>query len=71
MSRRDRRGNNDAPRSALSGDQGYALAIGGQAIVYSAGTYPYFFNDSNANGKVDPGEAVFPSMPSSPGRRGF
>jgi hypothetical protein len=41
--------------------QSYALAIGGQAIVYSAGTYPYFFNDSNANGKVDPGEAVFPN----------
>lgn len=41
--------------------QDYALTIGGQAIVYDAHSHPYFFNDKNDNGKVDPGEAVFPN----------
>lgn len=41
--------------------QAYAKAIGGQAIVYAPGIYPYFFNDKDSNGKVDPGEAVFPN----------
>ena len=37
----------------------------GAAIVYDAGTYPYFFNDTNANGTVDEGEAAFPNAYSS------
>jgi hypothetical protein len=30
-------------------------------IVYDSHTYPYFFNDLNGNGKVDPGENIFPN----------
>jgi hypothetical protein len=39
----------------------YAVEAGGGAILYSDGAYPYFFNDLNANGLVDDGEAVFPN----------
>lgn len=39
----------------------YAVEVGGGAIVYSDAAYPYFFNDLNANGAVDEGEAAFPN----------
>lgn len=39
----------------------YATEAAGGAIVYSEAAYPYFFNDLNANGTVDGGEAVFPN----------
>lgn len=41
--------------------QAYASEVAGAPIVYDAGAYPYFFNDTNANGAVDEGEAVFPN----------
>lgn len=37
--------------------QKYATDVVKQPIVYSATAYPYFFNDTNANGKLDEGEA--------------
>lgn len=39
--------------------QNYAATVIGTPIVYQAGVYPYFFKDTNGNGVVDPGEAVF------------
>jgi hypothetical protein len=39
--------------------QSYAKEVEGAPIVYDAHAYPYFFNDSNGNGKVDDGEANF------------
>ncbi|MHB8778096.1 MAG: hypothetical protein ACYC6R_10090 [Anaerolineales bacterium] len=39
----------------------YATDKAGAAIVYSPDAYPYFFADTNANGTVDEGEAVFPN----------
>ncbi len=39
----------------------YAADTAGAAIVYDSHSYPYFFNDGNANGAVDEGEAVFPN----------
>lgn len=30
-------------------------------IVYDPHVYPYFFNDTNGNGQVDPGENIFPN----------
>jgi hypothetical protein len=41
--------------------QKYASATAGTAIVYDPTAYPYFFADTNANGKVDEGEAAFPN----------
>lgn len=41
--------------------QKYAADKGGAAIVYSPDAYPYFFVDTNTNGTVDDGEAVFPN----------
>lgn len=41
--------------------QMYASEVAGAAIVYDSAAYPYFFNDTNANGSVDEGEAVFPN----------
>ncbi len=41
--------------------QAYASEVAGAAIVYDQQTYPYFFIDTNANGAVDEGEAVFPN----------
>ncbi|MFN8412149.1 MAG: hypothetical protein U0Z26_07160 [Anaerolineales bacterium] len=41
--------------------QKYAADKAGAAIVYSPDAYPYFFADTNANGTVDDGEAVFPN----------
>lgn len=39
--------------------QDYAGNVIGTPIVYQSGVYPYFFKDTNANGVVDAGEAVF------------
>ncbi len=36
----------------------YARDVAGAPVVYAAASYPYFFNDTNANGAVDEGEAV-------------
>lgn len=41
--------------------QAYARVTLSAPIVYQAGAYPYFFNDTNDNGVVDPGEAIFPN----------
>lgn len=41
--------------------QKYAASTAGEAIVYDKSTFPYFFIDTNANGVVDAGEAVFPN----------
>jgi hypothetical protein len=41
--------------------QNYAAIIAGEAIVYDQSAYPYFFIDTNANGVVDEGEAIFPN----------
>lgn len=37
----------------------------GTPIVYGANSYPYFFNDNNANGLADPDEIKFPNAFSS------
>lgn len=37
----------------------YARDVATAPIVYSNAVYPYFFNDLNADGVADPGEAVF------------
>ena len=43
--------------------QAYAAATdGAAAIIYSSAAYPYFFLDTDENGQVDPGEAVFPNQ---------
>ncbi len=39
----------------------YALEVLKAALVYDGHTYPYFFYDLNANGKVDPGENIYPN----------
>ena len=39
----------------------YAAQVSGTAIVYSETAYPYFFNDLNANGALDAGEASYPN----------
>ncbi len=38
--------------------QAYAERKAGKAIVYDSHSYPYFFTDTNANGKADPDEAM-------------
>ncbi len=40
--------------------QAYGFATG-KPIVYDSLAYPYFFNDTNGNGLLDPGEAIFPN----------
>ncbi|MBK9007720.1 MAG: cytochrome c3 family protein [Anaerolineae bacterium] len=39
----------------------YSANTAGAALVYDSHSYPYFFNDTNANGAVDEGEAAFPN----------
>ncbi len=39
----------------------YAAEVNGAPILYSDAAFPYFFNDTNANGTVDDGEAIFPN----------
>ena len=43
----------------------YASEVIGAPIVYAAGVYPYFFNDTNDNGAGEPGETIFPNRYSS------
>jgi hypothetical protein len=33
----------------------------GLPIIYDSHAYPYFFNDTNGNGDIDPGEAIYPN----------
>ncbi len=33
----------------------------GMPIIYDSHSYPYFFNDTNGNGSIDPGEAIYPN----------
>ena len=40
--------------------QAYA-ADAGNPIIYFGGAYPYYFIDTNGNGDVDPGEAIYPN----------
>lgn len=42
----------------LTAIQAYAKEVAGAAIVYSPTAYPYFFIDTNADGKTDEAEAV-------------
>lgn len=39
----------------------YAATVIGIPIVYDSHSYPYFFVDTNGNGEVDPGEAIYPN----------
>ena len=39
----------------------YASEVTGAPIVYAAGAYPYFFNDTNGNGVGEPGETIYPN----------
>jgi hypothetical protein len=42
--------------------QDYATEVtGAEAIVYDSHAYPYFFIDTNANGKPDEDEAAYPN----------
>ena len=42
--------------------QAWALAEADvDALIYFPGAYPYFFKDTNENGDVDPGEAIYPN----------
>jgi hypothetical protein len=40
--------------------QAYGFAIG-KPVIYDSHAYPYFFNDKNGNGLVNPGEAIYPN----------
>jgi hypothetical protein len=42
--------------------QNYAREVAGMPIVYDAGRYPYFFEDTNDNGAVDEGEGKYTSF---------
>lgn len=39
----------------------YATEVSGTPVVYDDHSYPYFFIDTDGNGAVDEGEAVFPN----------
>lgn len=39
----------------------YAAEVAGTPIIYAPGAYPYYFVDSNGDGAVTEGEAVFPN----------
>jgi hypothetical protein len=41
----------------------------GSPLIYDSHAYPYFFNDSNANGAIDPGEAIYPNRYAFPNGR--
>ena len=36
-------------------------ADSGSYIIYDSHAYPYFFKDTNENGEIDPGEAIYPN----------
>lgn len=57
----------DTLRTALyDAIQAYA-SENSQPIIYDSHSYPYFFLDSNANGEVDGGEAIYPNNYESAG----
>jgi hypothetical protein len=39
----------------------YAAEVAGAPIVYDGHAFPYFFADTDGNGSVSPGEAIFPN----------
>ena len=41
--------------------QAYAVDVVGTAVVYDSHAYPYFFNDTDGDGEVTDGEAVYPN----------
>ena len=43
----------------LTGIQAYASEVAGAPIGYNPAAYPYFFNDTNADGQISDDEAVF------------
>jgi hypothetical protein len=46
----------------LTAIQAYAKEVAKKDIAYDPATYPYWFTDTNGNGKVDPDEAKFPNQ---------
>jgi hypothetical protein len=42
--------------------QAYAGEVVGTPIIYDSGAYPYFFIDTDGNGAVDEGEAIYPNQ---------
>ena len=42
--------------------QAYAADVAGTAVVYDSHAYPYFFIDTNADGEVTDGEAIYPNQ---------
>lgn len=45
----------------LDAIQTYASDVAGAPIIYADGSFPYFFADTDGNGAVDDGEAIFPN----------
>ncbi len=41
--------------------QAYGSEVSGTPIIYDPSGYPYFFIDTDGNGEIDEGEAVFPN----------
>lgn len=41
--------------------QAYGAAVSTAPIGYASGRFPYFFNDTDADGQISPEEAVFPN----------
>lgn len=41
--------------------QTYGSAVAKAPIGYADGAFPYFFNDTNADGQISPAEAIFPN----------
>ena len=42
--------------------QAYAADVAGTAVVYDSHAYPYFFIDTNEDGDVTEGEAIYPNQ---------
>ena len=43
-------------RELYAGIQQYALTVGGASIAFSPDAFPYWYTDTNGNGKIDPDE---------------
>lgn len=39
----------------------YSAEVLDKPVIYDSHSYPYFFNDTNGNGDVDQGEAIYPN----------
>lgn len=55
-----------APIAALHAQLGEAIAlyasqVVGDPVIYASTSYPYFFNDTNGDGGVNEGEAIYPN----------